>query len=80
MLEADRPAVVRWLIGLLSALALISGCESARRVNPSFPLSMAQAKDDLMEAYKDPRILADLAKRLRGETPYTTEPAAPLPE
>lgn len=31
-------------------------------------------------AYKDPRILADFARRLRGEPPYTTEPPAPLPE
>ena len=30
-------------------------------------------------AYRDPRIIADLARRLRGEKPYTTEPASPLP-
>ncbi|HEX8913228.1 MAG TPA: hypothetical protein VF796_12785 [Humisphaera sp.] len=27
----------------------------------------------------DPRVVADLARRLRGETPYATEPQAPLP-
>lgn len=27
----------------------------------------------------DPRLIADMARRLRGETPYTTLPAAPLP-
>lgn len=32
-----------------------------------------------MHAFEDPRILADLARRLRGETPLTTAPAAPLP-
>lgn len=32
------------------------------------------------DAYKDPRIVADIARRLRGETPYTTEPASPLPQ
>jgi hypothetical protein len=32
-----------------------------------------------VDAYKDPRIIADIARRLRGETPYTTEPAAPVP-
>lgn len=32
------------------------------------------------DAYKDPRIVADIARRLRGETPYTTEPPTPLPE
>lgn len=32
------------------------------------------------EAYVDPRICADLLRRLRGETPYTTLPAAALPE
>ena len=32
-----------------------------------------------MAAFNDPRILADIARRLRGETPLTTEPAAPLP-
>jgi len=31
------------------------------------------------DAYRDPRIVADLARRLRGETPYTTKAAA-LPE
>jgi hypothetical protein len=30
-------------------------------------------------AYSDPRIIADIARRLRGETPYATEPRAPLP-
>ncbi len=29
---------------------------------------------------KDQRILADIARRLRGETPYTTLPRAPFPE
>lgn len=32
------------------------------------------------DAYKDPRIVADVARRLRGETPYTTKPAEPLPQ
>ncbi len=32
-----------------------------------------------MQAFDDPRLLADLARRLRGETPWTTEPPAPLP-
>ena len=31
-------------------------------------------------AMRDPRILADVLRRLRGEKPWTTEPAAPLPE
>ncbi len=31
-------------------------------------------------AYHDPRIIADLAKRLRGETPYTNVSPSPLPE
>jgi len=30
-------------------------------------------------AYKDPRIIADIVLRLRGQRPITTEPAAPLP-
>ena len=30
-------------------------------------------------AYKDARILADIARRLREETPFTTPPATPLP-
>lgn len=30
-------------------------------------------------AFSDPRILADIARRLRGETPFTRTPAAPLP-
>ncbi len=33
-----------------------------------------------IKAYKDPRILADIARRLRGEAPFTTAPAAPLPD
>jgi len=32
-----------------------------------------------MAAFKDPRILADIARRLRGEPPLTHSPAAPLP-
>ena len=31
-------------------------------------------------AYGDPRLLAEIARRLRGEQPFTTEPPAPLPE
>lgn len=30
-------------------------------------------------AFQDPRILADIARRLRGEQPWTREPAAPVP-
>jgi hypothetical protein len=33
-----------------------------------------------MYAHRDPRIVADIARRLRGEAPLTTEPPAPLPE
>lgn len=32
-----------------------------------------------IHAYKDPRILADVARRLRGETPLAADPPAPLP-
>ncbi len=28
---------------------------------------------------RDPRLLADIARRLRGERPWTTEPPSPLP-
>lgn len=31
-------------------------------------------------AYKDPRILADIARRLRGEPAYATRPPAPIPD
>ena len=31
------------------------------------------------EAYRDPRIRADILRRLRGESPLTISPAAPLP-
>jgi hypothetical protein len=31
-------------------------------------------------ASKDPRILADILRRLRGESPITTTPQAPLPD
>jgi hypothetical protein len=40
---------------------------------PSFTLSHMLAGHDV-------RILADIARRLRGEEPFTTEPAEPLPE
>jgi len=30
-------------------------------------------------AHQDPRIIADIARRLRGEAPFTTSPPAPLP-
>ncbi len=32
------------------------------------------------DAFKDPRLIADIARRLRGETPYTTGPAEPVPQ
>lgn len=31
------------------------------------------------DAFRDPRILGDIARRLRGETPFTRQPASPLP-
>ncbi len=31
------------------------------------------------DAYRDPRIIADIARRLRGEEAYATEPVEPLP-
>lgn len=40
---------------------------------PTPPLSLAH-----LGAAGDPRILADIARRLRGESPLTTEPPAPL--
>lgn len=40
----------------------------------NIPLSLAH-----VGAGQDPRILADIARRLRGEEPYTLDPAAPLP-
>lgn len=33
-----------------------------------------------MAAFSDPRILADIARRLRGEPPHSRPPAAPLPQ
>jgi Palmitoyl protein thioesterase len=41
---------------------------------PNMPLSGAHGN-----ANTDPRIIADIARRLRGEEPITTEPPAPLP-
>ena len=38
------------------------------------PLSLPHAG-----AYTDPRIVADIARRLRHEPPFTTDPPAPLP-
>jgi hypothetical protein len=32
-----------------------------------------------IDAHRDPRVLADILRRLRGETPYATDPPAPLP-
>jgi pimeloyl-ACP methyl ester carboxylesterase len=42
---------------------------------PPAPLSISHA-----QAYRDPRLIADLARRLRDEPPYTTDPPTPLPE
>lgn len=33
-----------------------------------------------LTAFRDPRIMADIARRLRGEPPYATDPPSPLPE
>ncbi|MFO0784042.1 MAG: hypothetical protein U0636_10205 [Phycisphaerales bacterium] len=35
--------------------------------------------NDHFTAHEDPRILADIARRLRGEEPFSTLPRAPLP-
>jgi hypothetical protein len=36
-------------------------------------------EDSHLTAFSDPRIIGDIARRLRGETPFTSEPAEPLP-
>lgn len=41
---------------------------------PNKPLSFAH-----LQAHHDPRITADIARRLRGERPHTMTPAQPLP-
>ncbi len=41
---------------------------------PNIPLQMSHR-----DAYRDPRILADIARRLRSEPPFSTSPPAPLP-
>ncbi len=41
---------------------------------PNAPLSLAHGL-----AHDDPRIQADILRRLRGQTPFTTDPPAPLP-
>ena len=35
--------------------------------------------EDAHHGFKDPRIIADIARRVRGEQPYTKSPPAPLP-
>lgn len=42
---------------------------------PNLPLEAAH-----LAAFSDPRIVADIARRLRGEAPYATEPWQPLPK
>jgi hypothetical protein len=42
---------------------------------PTPPLQLAH-----VAAMSDPRILADIAKRLRGEHPFSTTPTSPLPD
>lgn len=41
---------------------------------PNAPFALAHSG-----AYSDPRIVTDIARRLRGEQPWTTSPPAPLP-
>lgn len=38
-----------------------------------------RAFEDAHHGFNDPRIIADIARRLRGEQPFTTSPPAPLP-
>lgn len=58
----------------------IVGCDNAAPPGrtawwvPNQPLQFGH-----IDAHKDPRILADIARRLRGEEPFTTLPAAVLP-
>lgn len=37
-------------------------------------------QDGHSDIWRDPRVLADICRRLRGETPYATEPRAALPD
>ncbi len=37
------------------------------------------ATEDAHHGFHDPRIIADIARRLRGEPPHSTDPPAPLP-
>jgi len=37
-------------------------------------------EDAHLSCYDDPRLMADIARRLRGEKPYTIGPPAPLPD
>jgi pimeloyl-ACP methyl ester carboxylesterase len=41
---------------------------------PNLPL-----EDAHLAAWRDPRIMADIARRLRGERPFATDPPQPLP-
>ena len=36
-------------------------------------------EDAHLTAFRDPRIVADIARRLRGEEPFATDPPQPLP-
>jgi hypothetical protein len=42
-------------------------------------LSTPPLQDAHTLAFADPRIIADIARRLRGESPFATDPPAPLP-
>ena len=50
------------------------------RGNPMWWVSTLPMSNPHADAVQDPRILADIARRLRGETPLASMPPAPLPE
>ena len=52
---------------------------AAPRGRTAWWVSNLPLQDSHMGAPTDPRIVADIARRLRGEAPFTTDPPAPLP-
>ncbi len=80
-LDAALPTARYELCCYTSLGDFIVGAENAAPANqPAWWVSSRFLQPAHFSAWNDPRILADICRRVRREEPWTTRPPAPLPE
>ena len=58
---------------------IVGQANASREGEPPHWLSTPPLEDPHHFAFRDPRIVADIVRRLRGEPPFATDPPEPLP-